>query len=153
MKVEDVIGIDRWKQIRCAVPDRIDDHERMYFQPVRVRLENEVLQRIEPGRQRCAVGERLERVQVPRVATTTDLRENRVGIRREGAADDCCHIGVVVQGSVERVDPEAAHLAPWLSLDERRGPSHHPHDTAHVEQHASQTEHPHDDSLVCRDGR
>ena len=127
--IEDVVGILGRKQIGRPAPDRVGNDVGVDFETASVRLDDQVLERVEPGLDRGPVGGRLERVQIPRVSPPAHLRENRVRVGRQGPVHDCYDIGMVVQRRVERIHPEPAHLDARLCAGDRRGSGEHSKDT------------------------
>jgi hypothetical protein len=118
--VEDVVGIGRRKEVRRPVPDRVGDDEGVDLEAVGVGLADQILQRIESRRDRRAIRRRFERVEVPRIAAASHLREDGVRLRGKGTIHDDHDVGVRVQRRVECIDPEAAKLGARLRVDPRR---------------------------------
>src|SRR5215510_9740007 len=100
----------RWEG-RILVPDRSDDDVGMNLNSMGVRFIDQILKRVEARCDLHKVRRRLERVEIPGVASPPRLREDRVRIGRPGVVYHGDDIAMVAQRGVEGVNPESPVLS------------------------------------------
>src|SRR5712692_4079357 len=112
---KNVLRIFRDRGQRIAAKNCADDHEGMHLNRVPVRLLDEISKGIE-GPAAAGIrladaidlGQRLLRIEIPRVASAPDLDEQRVGVTLNRDLDDAVDVAVRSEWSVEGIDPVGA---------------------------------------------
>ena len=103
---KDVLRIARHRLRRVALPYRADDREGVHLDGARMRLFDEVPQRIEVVAQH--LGSRLRGIEVPRVAAAAHLHEDGVRFRRRRGGNDPVDVIARHERRVKCFDPECA---------------------------------------------